>query len=344
MGVGVVSSPIFREHDTGPYHCEVGDRLEAIDEAISHWEGRDVLETLPLRPAREEELATVHHASHLRRVAGTAGRSTSLDPDTVCSPRSCEVALLAAGSLIDLCDAALSGEVEHGFALVRPPGHHATSTRAMGFCLFNNVAAAAAHLLLKRGLSRILVVDWDVHHGNGTEDIFYPESRVLYFSTHQSPLYPGTGQVSAVGQGSAKGRTINLPMPPGRGDLEHLQAFERLLLPVARQFRPQFILVSAGFDSHREDPLGGMMITAAGFAAMTQRLTEISQEFCPGRIVASLEGGYNQAALGRSVVAVLAALAGQRREDELIAQAAATDPITWVDRAMEAAKHYWKLP
>ncbi len=344
MALGVVRDPIFREHDTGPYHCEVGGRLAAIDEAISRWEGREALHLLPLRAAREEELSRVHDVSHLRRVAGTVGRNTSLDPDTVCSPRSCEVALLAAGSLIDLCDVALAGEVEHGFALVRPPGHHATSTRAMGFCLFNNVAAAAAHLVVKRGLERVLVVDWDVHHGNGTEDIFYSESRVLYFSTHQSPLYPGTGQVSAVGQGSAKGRTINVPLPAGRGDLEHLQAFDRLLVPVAHQFKPQFILVSAGFDAHREDPLGSMMLTAAGFAAMTQRLVEISQEFCPGRVVAALEGGYNQAALGRSVVAVLATLAGQRREDQLLARAAEIPPITWIDRAVDAAHHYWQLP
>ncbi|BEQ15370.1 histone deacetylase family protein [Desulfoferula mesophila] len=344
MAVGVVRDPIFREHDTGPYHCEVAERLVAIDEAIAHWEGREALAMLPLRAATEEELGRAHHGSHLRRVAGTAGRSTSLDPDTVCSPRSCEVALLAAGSLIDLCDAALAGEVEHGFALVRPPGHHATATRAMGFCLFNNVAVAAAHLMLKRGLSRILVVDWDVHHGNGTEDIFYPESRVLYFSTHQSPLYPGTGQVGAVGQGSAKGYTINVPLPPGRGDLEVLQAFDRLLVPVAQRFKPQFILVSAGFDAHHEDPLGSMTLTAAGFAALTQRLTELSQEFCPGRVVASLEGGYNQAALARSVVAVLDALAGGRREEALIAQAAQTDPVIWVQQAREAAKHYWKLP
>lgn len=344
MALGVVRDPIFREHDTGPYHCEVGERLAAIDAAIAQWDGRGILEALPLRPASEEELARVHQASHLRRVAGTAGRNTSLDPDTVCSPRSCEVALLAAGSLISLCDAALSGEVDHGFALVRPPGHHATSTRSMGFCLFNNVAAAAAHLMLKRGLDRVLVVDWDVHHGNGTEDIFYSESRVLYFSTHQSPLYPGTGQVSAVGQGSAKGRTVNVPLIPGRGDLEHLQAFEHILMPVARQFRPQFILVSAGFDSHREDPLGSMMISAAGFAALAQRVAQISQEFCPGRVVLSLEGGYNQAALGRSVVAVLGVLAGQRREDQLIAKAGDAEPAAEVVRAREVAGHFWDLP
>ncbi|MBU1275055.1 MAG: histone deacetylase [Proteobacteria bacterium] len=344
MTVGVVRDPIFQEHDTGPYHCEVGSRLAAIDEAIVQWEGHGALDMLPLRPASEEELARVHQASHLRRVAGTAGRNTSLDPDTVCSPRSCEVALLAAGSLIGLCDAALSGEVDHGFALVRPPGHHATSTQAMGFCLFNNVAAAAAHLMLKRGLERVLVVDWDVHHGNGTEDIFYSESRVLYFSTHQSPLYPGTGQVGAVGHGSAKGRTINVPLIPGRGDVEQLQAFEHILLPVARQFRPQFILVSAGFDAHREDPLGSMMVSAAGYAALTQRLVEISQEFCPGRVVAALEGGYNQAALGRSVVAVLGALAGQRREDQLMAVASDTETIAEVAKAREVAGRFWDLP
>ena len=342
MTVGLVRDPIFREHDTGPYHCEVGDRLTAIDQAIGQWPEHEGLVNLPLRPADEEELRRVHHASHLARIASTAGKSMGLDPDTICCPRSHEVALLAAGSLISLCDAALEREVEHGFALVRPPGHHATATRAMGFCLYNNVAAAAAHLITERSLERVLIVDWDVHHGNGTEDIFYAEPKVLYFSTHQSPLYPGTGQVGAVGHAAAEGRNLNVPLSPGRGDQEHVQAFQRILLPVAKQFRPQFILVSAGFDAHREDPLGSMMISAAGYAALTQLLVQISQEHCPGRLVMTLEGGYAQAALGRSVVAVLQALSG-RREDEILDRAAGANTAAEVERAMLTAGAYWDL-
>ncbi len=342
MTLGVVRDPLFQEHDTGPYHCEVGERLAAIDRAIAQWPGNETLAALPLRPANEDELGRVHQPSHLHRVASTAGQSVGLDPDTICSPRSHEIALLAAGSLIDLCDEALSGSIRHGFALVRPPGHHATATRAMGFCLYNNIAAAAAHLVAARGLERVLIVDWDVHHGNGTEDIFYAEPRVLYFSTHQSPLYPGTGQVGAVGQDAAKGRNINVPLSPGRGDLEHLQAFERILLPVARQFRPQFILVSAGYDAHREDPLGSMMISSTGYAALTQLVVDISEEFCPGRVVLTLEGGYNQAALGRSVVACLQALDG-RREDELIDRALGADTPAEVERGMKAAGNFWEL-
>ncbi|MCF8032626.1 MAG: histone deacetylase [Desulfarculaceae bacterium] len=342
MPLGVVRDPVFREHDTGPYHCEVGDRLAAIDQAIEQWEGRDCLEALPLRPATEEELKRVHHPSHLSRIASTAGRAMDLDPDTICSPRSHEIALLAAGSLIDLCDAALSGEVDHGFALVRPPGHHATTTRAMGFCLYNNIAAAAAHLITQRGLNRVLIVDWDVHHGNGTEDIFYAEPRVTYFSTHQSPLYPGTGQVGAVGHGAGQGRNLNVPLSPGRGDVEHLAAFHHILAPVAQSLMPEFILVSAGFDAHREDPLGSMMIDSKGFAALTQVLVELSREFCPGKVVMALEGGYNQAALGRAVVAVLRALNGSR-EDELIDQAAGADMPAEVERAMQTAGNFWRL-
>jgi len=340
--IGVVRDTVFQEHQTGAYHCETPERLAAIDHAIAAWPGREALAAVPPRPATEQELRRVHQASHLKRVASTAGRNVSLDPDTVCSPRSHEVALLAAGGLMQLCDAALSGEVVHGFALVRPPGHHATASRAMGFCLYNNVAAAAAHLVAERGLERVLIVDWDVHHGNGTEDIFYGEPRVLYFSTHQSPLYPGTGQVTAVGQGAAQGRNINVPLSPGQGDLEHLLAFERILAPVAKAFQPQFILVSAGFDAHRDDPLGSQRISSAGFAALTQRLVAISQEFCPGRLVLALEGGYNQAALGRSVVAVLQALNG-RREDELIDQAAGSGSNADLERAMQAAGAFWEL-
>ncbi|MCB2228945.1 MAG: histone deacetylase [Desulfarculaceae bacterium] len=342
MRLGVVRDPVFREHDTGPYHCEVGGRLAAIDQAIDQWEGWVDLDDVPLRSASEEELKRVHHPSHLARIASTAGKTMDLDPDTICSPRSHEVALLAAGSLIDLCDAVLARELEYGFALVRPPGHHATTTRAMGFCLYNNIAAAAAHLITKRALSRVLVVDWDVHHGNGTEDIFYDEPRVTYFSTHQSPLYPGTGTVGAVGHGRGIGHNLNVPISPGRGDLEHLQAFQRLLLPVAQSLRPEFILVSAGFDGHRDDPLASMNLTSQGFAAMAQLVTELSREFCPGRVVMTLEGGYDQASLGRSVVAVLKALRGHR-EDELIDRAAGANLAAEVERAMLTVGQHWEL-
>ncbi len=342
MPFGLITDSVFQQHDTGPYHCETAGRLAAIDQALNTWPGLGQAVVLPLRPASEEELLRVHQASHLARIAGTQGKGASLDPDTVASPRSFEVACLAAGSLIDLCDAALEEEVQHGFALVRPPGHHATASRAMGFCLFNNVAVAAAHLMEVRGLERVLVVDWDVHHGNGTEDIFYHDPRVLYFSTHQWPLYPGTGAVQATGRDEGEGFTVNVPMTPGQGDLEYVQAFGQLLAPVTAQFKPQFILVSAGFDAHREDPLGSMMISSAGFAALTQVLTGLADEFCPGRVVMALEGGYNQAALARSVVAVCEALGG-RREDVILDQALRAPLVGSVAKARETASAHWSL-
>jgi acetoin utilization deacetylase AcuC-like enzyme len=212
----------------------------------------------------------------------------------------------------------------------------------MGFCLFNNVAAAAAHLLAARGLKRVLVVDWDVHHGNGTEDIFFADDRVLYFSTHQWPLYPGTGPVQAVGRGQGEGYTVNVPLSPGQGDEAVIQAFSRLLLPVAQEYKPQFILVSAGFDAHADDPLGSMRITDQGFAALAQMLVELAADACPGRLVLSLEGGYDLAALARSVVAVLEALEGQR-QDALIAQAAQAELSPSVAKARQMAQNYWPL-
>lgn len=342
MPQGIIADPVFQQHDTGAYHVESPERLAAVDEALAAWPGRSQAEFLALQPASEEELLRVHQASHLARIAGTQGRGASLDPDTVASPQSFEVALLAAGSLIALCDATLEDQVQHGFALVRPPGHHATPARAMGFCLFNNVAAAAAHLIAARGLERILVVDWDVHHGNGTEEIFYNDPRVLYFSTHQWPLYPGTGPVQAVGRGEGEGYTVNVPLSPDLGDVAYIQAFTQVLVPVAQEYKPQFILVSAGFDAHADDPLGSMRITDQGFAALAQILAGLAAELCPGRLVLSLEGGYNVAALARSVVAVLDSLNG-RRQDGLIAQAGQAEPAPPVAKARQMAQAYWSL-
>ena len=342
MHIGLVHHPVFQEHDPGRFHVEVPGRLRVLDQAMRGWTGLRNCQRMPLRQATEAELRRVHHPAHIARVAATEGKHTALDADTGVSPRSFEAALLAAGSLIDLCDRAMIGHFYNGMALVRPPGHHATPDRAMGFCLFNNVAVAAAHLVEARGLERVLIVDWDVHHGNGTEDIFYSEGRVMYFSTHQSPMYPGSGPVSAVGSGAGEGRTVNAPMSAGRGDLEYIRVFQDLLVPIVRCFKPQFILVSAGFDAHHEDPLGGMRITSSGFAALTQILMELSSEFCPGRLVLTLEGGYAVSALARSVLACLDVLAG-RREDELIAQAAEVEPPRIIARSQEIMRGYWSL-
>ena len=341
MTIGLVRGSIFQEHDPGSWHPESPSRLVAVEEALQSWPGLAKSQDIPLRPAKEDELQLVHAPSHIARIASTRGRCVSLDPDTATSPCSFEAALKGVGSLIDLCDAALSGDVDHGLALVRPPGHHATPSRAMGFCLFNNVALAAAHLMVKRRLARILIVDWDVHHGNGTEDTFYSEDRVLYFSIHQSPFYPGSGPVRALGSGPAAGFNVNVPISGGRGDGHYLRIFQDLLVPMARQFEPQFILVSAGFDAHHDDPLGGMRLTRAGYAGMTRVLRELSEEFCPGRIVLSLEGGYSPGALGRSLISVLDVLTGPSPNQA--APFEETERPRGLDAALEAAGRYWDL-
>jgi acetoin utilization deacetylase AcuC-like enzyme len=344
MPIGLVHDPVFQEHDPGDYHVESPRRLEVLEQALAAWPGLGMALRLPLRPATHDELGRVHTLNHIQRIAATAGRAASLDPDTGTSPQSYEVALLAAGSLIDLCDAALDGHVQHGMALVRPPGHHATPERAMGFCLFNNVAIAAAHLLAARGLERVLVVDWDVHHGNGTEDCFSRDERVFYFSTHQSPMYPGTGPAAMVGSGPGLGYTMNVPMMGGQEDSDYLRVFQDLLYPVARAFAPQFILVSAGFDAHREDPLGGMGLRKGGYAGMTKVLMDIAQEFCPGRVVLTLEGGYQPAAQARSVLAVLATLQGDTMLAEACLQAARqAQPPAALHRTKAIVAKYWAV-
>ncbi|MFZ5584635.1 MAG: histone deacetylase [Thermodesulfobacteriota bacterium] len=345
MPVGLVHDPVFQEHDPGSYHCESPRRLEVLEQALAAWPGRAAAVSLPLRPATPAELTLVHTERHVQRIAGTQGRHASLDPDTGTSPQSYQVALKAAGSLIDLCDAALAGDVDHGLALVRPPGHHATPERAMGFCLFNNIAIAARHLVQNRGLERVLIVDWDVHHGNGTEDAFFRDQSVFYFSVHQSPFYPGTGPVQAVGSGAGAGFNLNAPMLYGKGDRDYLAVFRHLLAPVARCFRPQFILVSAGFDAHQDDPLGGMALTEAGYAGMAQVLADLAAEFCPGRVVMALEGGYNPAAQARSILAVLDVLAGGSAEARQALAAAEGCPVPEVVlRAREVMARYWPLP
>jgi acetoin utilization deacetylase AcuC-like enzyme len=248
--------------------------------------------------ATRADLQAVHVPEHVEAVAASADREfTSFDPDTLASRSSFEVASLAAGGCLALVDAVLGGEVANGFAFVRPPGHHATPRRAMGFCLFNNVAIAAAHALLGHRLSRILIVDWDLHHGNGTQEAFYQHKGVLYFSTHQFPYYPGTGALRESGAGPGEGYTVNVPLGPGLGDADYVAVFERVLRPIAEAFSPQLVLVSAGFDAYGGDPLGAMRLTPEGFAALTRIVLGIAARHAGGRAVFALEGGYNLSGL-----------------------------------------------
>jgi acetoin utilization deacetylase AcuC-like enzyme len=238
------------------------------------------------------------------------GSVSWLDPDTYVGPRSFAAAVRAAGAVLTALDSVMQGESENAFALVRPPGHHAVAARAMGFCLFNNVAIAARYASSRYQLRRVLIVDFDLHHGNGTQDAFYEESSVLYFSTHQYPYYPGTGHYQETGRGAGEGFTVNVPLPAGVGDEGYDRVFNEVLVPVARRYRPQLILASAGFDAHWADPLGMMLLSVSGYAAMTRTLLMLADELCAGRLVFTLEGGYNLNALAAGVGATFAGLLG----------------------------------
>jgi acetoin utilization deacetylase AcuC-like enzyme len=254
----------------------------------------------------------VHDKNYIERVARTAeGSGDYLDPDTVVSPESYRAALMAAGGLLEAVDRVAGGEVDRAFAMVRPPGHHAESNRAMGFCLFNNVGVAAQHLIEKHGFQRVAVVDYDVHHGNATQHMFYDRPDVFYLSTHRYPFYPGTGAAEERGRGAGLGYTLNCPMGAGCGDEEYRKVFSKILIPALRDYRPQFVLISAGFDAHVRDPLGGMSVSDEGFAWMSQELEKVAQEFAGGKTVYTLEGGYDLEGLASSVKKVLELLVKQ---------------------------------
>ncbi len=311
MQVGFVYSEDYLEHDTG-MHPENAGRLRAIMKGL---EDADLIDMLyPVKPiaASTGQIQLVHTSEHIRTVKDFSSKEKALDGDTPTNNRSYEVALLAAGGVISAVDAVMNSVVgvDSVFALVRPPGHHAKPDRSMGFCLFNNVAIAARYAQ-KRGLGKVLIVDWDVHHGNGTQEAFYEDSSVLYFSIHQYPHYPGTGRVDEMGVGEGRGYNINVPLPGGANDADYLYVFNEILVPAARKFRPDIILVSAGQDGHRDDPLAGMNLTSAGFGQMTGVVRSLAEELCGGKLVLSLEGGYDYGALSDSIVMIFRALMGE---------------------------------
>lgn len=308
---GLVYHPDYLLHDTGPRHPERPERLKAL---MAHLEDVGLLTRLTSiepRTAADRWITRVHSQDYLDEL-GEAVRNapTQLDPDTPVSTESLRVAKLATGGVLAAIDAVMTGRIQNAFVAARPPGHHALRNRAMGFCLINHVAVAARYVRERYGLERVLVVDWDVHHGNGTQAIFYEDPSVLYFSTHQYPFYPGTGQVSETGAGDGLKTTINVPLPAGSGDEEVIRAFEERLLPAADAFAPQFVLVSAGFDAHRDDPLAHLALTESGYRQITELVMTIAERHANGRVVSVLEGGYNLDALSRSVEAHVRALAG----------------------------------
>jgi len=303
----IVEDSRFLEHSGPAGHPERPERLSAVAEAIAP--RRDRLSALAPRPATREEILRVHRPDHIDRISQTCERAPAhLDADTYVSRESFDVGLLAAGGTVDLALAIAANRVQTGLASVRPPGHHAEANRAMGFCLFNNVAVAARALQAENGVDRVLILDWDVHHGNGTQHSFEEDPTVLYVSTHQYPYYPGSGAASESGRGPGAGFTLNIPMPAGCGDAEYVGVLQRILVPAARGFRPDFILISCGFDAHREDPLAGMLVTGEGYAAMTAIVRQLADDLCGGRLAFVLEGGYALEGLREGVAAVLDAI------------------------------------
>src|SRR5262245_37802878 len=303
MSLIVVSSERFAEHQTPPGHPESPERADAMDIVANEWRRRKG-EIVEPREATREQLGRVHDAQYLKRIDETAGVAMALDPDTYTSPETCEIARLAAGACVVAVERVMSGKNTRALALVRPPGHHAERNRAMGFCFYNNITVAAAHARTL-GASRVAIVDYDVHHGNGTQHIFESDPNVLYCSIHQYPYYPGTGSAREVGDGEGAGLTVNLPLEAGATDDDYHQVFDEVVIPVVRAFGPDLILVSAGVDAHEHDPLGGMRLTTPAFGAMTMALRLVADECCQGRIVAVTEGGYDLRALRDSLLSVV---------------------------------------
>ncbi|MEP6935668.1 MAG: histone deacetylase [Nitrospirota bacterium] len=300
---GLVYHPAYLEHDMGAGHPESPHRLRAIMQQLEQSGTAARLTRITPREAEDGWITQIHRPSYLAMLktqAPASGR-VSLDPDTSMSSGSLAAAYLAAGGALAAVDAIMSKQVDHVFCAVRPPGHHAEAGRAMGFCLFNNVAIAARYVQKQYGLTRVLIVDWDVHHGNGTQHSFDDDPSVLFFSTHQFPHYPGTGRESERGRGAGEGFTINVPMEAGEGDEEYCAVFQKSLVPAADAFKPEFVIISAGFDAHKDDPLASMRLTEEGYAELTGIVAGIATRHASGRMLASLEGGYHLTSLAASV-------------------------------------------
>jgi acetoin utilization deacetylase AcuC-like enzyme len=309
--IGFLRHELFMKHLAGYNHVESPARVEAILARIEKSPVASSLSFIEAEPAKIEWLERVHDPKYVKGIlALEIDEPVVLDwGDTVATRVTPAAALHAAGAGVQAARLVLDGKISSAFCCVRPPGHHAERNRAMGFCIFNNIAVAAAHLVEGEGLKRVAIVDWDVHHGNGTENMFIGDDRVLYISIHQYPHYPGTGSAETIGAGKGTGYTVNLPMASGAGDREYLAAFRNRVIPALDDFKPEFILISAGFDAHGDDPLSGMVLTTSAFRTMTLLLKASAEKHCGGKIVSMLEGGYDLHALAESVEEHVAALA-----------------------------------
>ena len=298
--LGIVADPIYLLHNPGIWHPESPQRLAAVDEGIDSL----TFETIPItaRAATRDELLLVHTPEYVDAILNLKVRENiALDPDTVMSEHTQEAALKAVGGVLEAIDRVLARQIDCAFCAVRPPGHHAEPDRPMGFCIFNNDAIGAAYAIARKNLARVAIVDWDLHHGNGTQKAFYESDRVLYISTHQFPYYPGTGATDEIGAGAGIGFNINLPMHAGANDNDFREAFNEVILPALTNFEPELLFISAGFDAHYADPLGGLNLTTEFFGEMTRMLKGIADKFCDGMIVSVLEGGYDFSALRDAV-------------------------------------------
>jgi acetoin utilization deacetylase AcuC-like enzyme len=341
--VGLVYDPIYLKHDTGA-HVENSSRLVETVALLEKSKLMGKLVPIAPRAAILEELSLAHSQSHISRIRGSSARGGGwLDGDTYASPASYDVAIQAVGGVLNGLDAVMRAEINHAFALVRPPGHHATADEAMGFCLFNNIAIAAEYAKRKHNLDRILIADFDVHHGNGTQEIFYSDPKVLYFSTHEYPWYPGSGSIHENGSGDGKGFTVNVPLPAYCGDNEFLRAYKEILVPVAKRFQPQLILVSAGYDPHWADQLSMMQLTCSGFAGIVSIIKELADELCQGKLLLSLEGGYHLEALSHSIKATLEVLLGNTPGDDPLGKPRGAMAPPDIDSLLEEIKSTHKL-
>ncbi len=332
----LLSDPRFFLHRAPGYHPERPERLEAAHAALEQ-SGLSFARVEP-RPATDEELERVHDPNFVKWLRTLNGNPGYLDADTYVGPSSVAVAELAAGGTVAMVDAILDGPVKQGVALVRPPGHHARPDHAMGFCLLNNVAVAAAHARA-RGLERVAIVDWDVHHGNGTQEAFFDDPNILYLSTHQFPFYPGTGAVGETGAGDGKGYTVNIPLAAGGGDGVYRAAFERVVLPVLDDYKPQLILVSAGFDASARDPLAEMTLSSEAFGWMGRALRRVADKSAGGRIAMVLEGGYDLVALQAGLLAATRGLVAGVADEIAEEPSNANDDVS---RATRIAHEHWK--
>lgn len=342
MKCGIVLDRLFARHMTPVGHPERPERiLKIVEELEQKSELESVIHISPA-PAQEKWISAVHTLQHFQKVKDSAKQAFyQFDPDTYASPESFEVALQAVGSTVKLVKKLTGGEIDAGLALVRPPGHHAESNRIMGFCLFNNIAIAAHWAVSEGGLQRVAVVDFDVHHGNGTQEIFYSRQDVMYLSAHQFPFYPGTGHFSELGQNEGKGFTVNFPIRAGIGNYFYCSLFEDFVIPVIRQFEPQLVLVSAGYDAHQNDPLAGMNLDEDGFGELVNQLNQVAVEVCDGRIGYILEGGYNLEALGKSVLRTLTTtLEPQNFHIEKVQE---EEYKTYREHMVRVFSEYWEL-